>query len=164
MNITCGLWLWYWSFESARCGDGGALDEQRTRWWDFSQRPQLRDHICLPPKLHKRAEVGDPLARKMFCAKLKELKISGECPFSSSAKTMSPETLRSAQMTLRIYCPFLRTCTENWARMCLDRRQAEPKLICILLERASVNWHVQRWVKRAFFCTLCYYTAACFVL
>lgn len=46
--------------------------------------------VCLRTS-DKEQKAGELGPTKMFCAKLKELKISGECPFSSSAKSSQLE-------------------------------------------------------------------------
>ena len=56
-------------------------------------------------------------------------------------------TLRSAQVTPRIFRLFLRTCTGKLARTCREPSRAEAKLTCTHLGRASENWHVPRWDK-----------------
>lgn len=161
MNIVCALWLFFfffwrgvggWSFESARRDEQGTLDEQqRTRWWHFSQqRPRqllLFSQDRVPPKLDKREEPeGEYFKRGRCSARSWKSWRSQESVLSPAAPKiiMSSETLRSAQ---RICCLFLRTWTENQVRIYLSRRAAEPKLTCIHLGRASANWHVPRWVK-----------------
>lgn len=141
-----------WSFESARRDEQGTLDEQqRTRWWHFSQqRPRqllLFSQDRVPPKLDKREEPeGEYFKRGRCSARSWKSWRSQESVLSPAAPKiiMSSETLRSAQ---RICCLFLRTWTENQVRIYLSRRAAEPKLTCIHLGRASANWHVPRWVK-----------------
>lgn len=56
----------------------------------ISRRRSSRSTVCLRTS-DKEQKAGELGPAKMFCAKLKELKISGECPFSSSAKSAQPE-------------------------------------------------------------------------